>query len=106
MGSSFERYYRFPSKDALDRFMRGFDNWSGYSIEGSYFPTSKTGGFNVMQALPFARARVPWRIEGTTVIFDFGVAVPHFDPERLEKIYDFMLEQANLFGANISRTPW
>ena len=101
-----ERRYPFDSPFGLDRFMHGFDNWSGYTLSGYYGPQSKTGDIKVMQALPFMQARVPWRIEGTTVYFDFCYAEMHFDQTRLEKIYDFFLEQANLFGANLCRSPY
>ena len=103
---STERTYRFPANLQLERFMNSFNNWSGYTLNGFYSSSSKHGDLEVVQALPFARARVPWRIEGTTVYFDFAFAMMHFEPRRMEKIYDHLLEQANLFGAGLSRSAY
>lgn len=103
---TYERCYSFPSSISLDRFMHSFDNWSGYTVDSYYGPNSKSGNLTVSQALPFMQARVPWRISGNSVYFDFTFPIAHFDEFRLNQIFDHLLEQANLFGANLSRSPY
>lgn len=101
---SSERCYRFPAALLLERFMKSFDNWSGYTLSGFYSSSSKHGDLEVVQALPFGRARVPWKIEGMTVTFDFAFALMHFEERSMERIYKHILEQANNFGAGVSGT--
>lgn len=99
---STERCYRFPAVIMLERFMNSFNNWSGYTLNGFLSANSKRGDLELTQALPFARAKVPWRLEGTTVYFDFTWAMMHFEESKLERVYKHFLEQANNFGAGLS----
>lgn len=98
-----ERTYSFPSSIQLERFMKVFDHWSGYEINNFYSVASKSGDMKVTQALPFMQAKVAWKIAGNSVTFDFCYPMLHFDTVRMNRILDFMTEQANLFGAGISR---
>ena len=99
-----ERCYRFPTSLQLERFMKSFDNWSGYEVEGFYSANTKTGSMTVTQALPHMQARVPWRISDNTVYFDLTYVLLHFNEFKTQRILEHMLNQANLFGAGITGT--
>lgn len=98
-----ERVYNFPTSIQLERFMKVFDHWSGYEVNNFHSAASKSGDMKVTQALPFMEAKVPWRISGNSVTFDFVYPMMHFGDFKMNKMLDFMTEQANLFGAGISR---
>lgn len=98
-----ERCYRFPTNLQLERFMNSMEHYTGYELSGFYSGTSKHGDLTVTQALPYLRARVPWKIEGNTVTFDFMYVVLHFEPSKVERVDEHMFKQANLFGAGLTR---